>query len=192
VVEVDRGVVELGRRELGVDAIPGLDVRIADARTALAELPDASADLIVGDAFGARTVPWHLATAEFAGQVHRVLRPDGVYVLNIIDSDPLALVAAEAATLATRFGHLALLARPDQLAGGGRGNVVMVASDRPLDLAALAGRAAARGEPGSVVDDVGVRSLAGGATVLTDDYAPTDQLLGGSLLASLHRRAVVG
>ncbi|WP_214400932.1 fused MFS/spermidine synthase [Pseudonocardia lacus] len=185
VLEVDRGVVELGRRELGVDAIPGLDVRIADARTALAQLPAASADLVVGDAFGARTVPWHLATAEFVGQVHRVLRPDGVYLLNVIDADPMALVAAEAATLATRFGHVALLVRPDQLAPGGGGNVVLVASDRPLDLGALADRAASRGEPGSVVDDAAVRALATGADVLTDDFAPTDQLLGGSLWSVL-------
>jgi MFS family permease len=178
VLEVDRGVVELGRRELGVDTIPGLRVRIGDARTELTALPTASADLVIGDAFGARSVPWHLATAEFAEQVHRVLRPGGVYVLNVIDADPMDLLAAEAATLDTRFAHVALLARPDQLAPGGRGNTVLVASNRPLDLTALAARTAARGEPGSVVDETGVRELTTGATVLTDDFAPVDQLLG--------------
>ncbi|HZG90689.1 MAG TPA: fused MFS/spermidine synthase [Pseudonocardia sp.] len=178
VLELDRGVVELGRRELGVDAIPGLDVRVGDARTELGRLSTASADLVVGDAFGARSVPWHLTTVEFADQVQRVLRPDGVYVLNIIDSAPLDLVAAEVATLGTRFPHVALLARPDQLAPGGGGNSVLVASNRPLDLAALAARAAAHGEAGSVVDDADVRALAAGATVLTDDFAPVDQLQG--------------
>jgi MFS family permease len=178
VLEVDRGVVELGRRELGVDAIPDLAVRIGDARTELAAEPTASADLVVGDAFGARSVPWHLATAEFAEQVHRVLRPDGIYVLNVIDRDPWDLLAAEVATLAARFPHVALLARPDQLAPGGSGNAVLVASDRPLDPAALAARAAARGEPGSVVDDARVRELVRDAVVLTDDFAPVDQLLG--------------
>jgi MFS family permease len=178
VLEVDRGVVDLGRRELGVDAIPGLDVRVGDARTELAALPSASADLVVGDAFGARSVPWHLATAEFADQVRRVLRPDGVYVLNVIDADPLALLAAETATLDARFPHVTLLARPDQLAPGGGGNAVLVAADRAVDLDGLAARAAARGEPGSVVDGEGVRALTDGAAVLTDDFAPVDQLLG--------------
>lgn len=178
VLEVDPGVVELGRRELGVAQIPGVDVRIGDARSLLTALPAASADLVVGDAFGARSVPWHLATAEFAAEVHRVLRHDGVYVLNVIDRDPWRLLAAEVATLAARFPHVVLLVRPDQLAPGGGGNAVVVASDRPIDLAALAARAAARGEPGSVLDDAATRRFAADAPVLTDDRAPVDQLIG--------------
>ena len=46
--------------------------------------------------------------------VRRVLRPGGVYLLNVIDNDPLALVRAQAATLASRFPHVVALARPDQ------------------------------------------------------------------------------
>jgi spermidine synthase len=141
-------------------------------------MPSASADVVVGDAFGARSVPWHLATAEFAADVHRVLRHDGVFVLNVIDHDPWHLLAAEAATLADRFPHVALMARPDQLAPGGGGNAVIMASDLPIDVAALAARAADRGEPGSVRDDARTRAFASGGHVLTDDWAPVDQLLG--------------
>ena len=177
VLEVDAGVVELGRRELGLAEIPGVDVRIGDARTLLAALPSASADVVVGDAFGARSVPWHLATAEFAADVHRVLRHDGIYVLNVIDHDPWSLLAAEVATLAQRFPHVALLARPEQLAPDGGGNAVVVASDRPIDAAALAARAAARGEPGSVLDEAATQRFAADAPVLTDDWAPVDQLM---------------
>jgi len=177
VLEVDKGVVDLGRRELGVGTIPGVDVRIGDARSLLAALPDASADVVVGDAFGARSVPWHLATAEFVADVHRVLRHDGVYVLNVIDHDPWRLLAAEVATLAHRFPHVALLARPEQLAPGGGGNAVIVASDLPIDTAALAGRAALRGEPASVLDAGAALRFARDAPVLTDDWAPVDQLI---------------
>ncbi|WP_300010367.1 fused MFS/spermidine synthase [Pseudonocardia sp.] len=176
VLEVDAGVVDLGRRELGVDQIPGVDIRIGDARTELAQLPDGSADLVVGDAFGARSVPWHLATREFTDEVRRVLRPGGLYVLNVIDRDPLALLAAEAATVAERFVTVALLIRPDQLAPGGGGNAVLVASDTAPDLAELAAAAAARGEPGSVLDDAATREFARDAPTLTDDHAPVDQL----------------
>jgi MFS family permease len=177
VLEVDEGVVELGRREPGVAGIPGVDVRIGDARSLLAALPAASADVVVGDAFGARSVPWHLATTEFVADVHRVLRHDGVYVLNVIDHDPMRLLAAEVATLAHKFRHVALLARPEQLAPGGGGNAVIVASDLPIDVAVLAERAAVRGEPASVLDADAARRFAGDAPVLTDDWAPVDQLI---------------
>jgi MFS family permease len=177
VLEVDEGVVELGRRELGVAEIPGVDVRIGDARTLLAGLPAASANVVVGDAFGARSVPWHLATAEFVADVHRVLRHDGIYVLNVIDHDPWRLLAAEVATLANSFPHVALMVRPDQLAPGGGGNAVLVASDVPIDVAALGKRAGARGEPDSVLDAGVARRFAGDAPVLTDDWAPVDQLM---------------
>jgi SAM-dependent methyltransferase len=177
VLEVDEGVVELGRRELAVGEIPGVDVRIGDARSLLAALPDASADVVVGDAFGARSVPWHLATAEFVTDVHRVLRNDGVYVLNVIDHDPWRLLAAEVTTLAHKFPHVALLARPEQLGPGGGGNAVIVASDLPIDVAALEERAAVRGEPASVLDAGAALRFAGDAPVLTDDWAPVDQLI---------------
>jgi hypothetical protein len=178
VFEVDRGVVELGRRQLGMDDVPGLDVRIGDARTLLAEVPTAAVDVVVGDAFGARSLPWHLATAEFAAEVHRVLRHDGIFVLNVIDHDPWRLLASETATVADRFPHVALMAGPEQLAPGGGGNAVIVASDLPVDVAALAGRASARGEPDSVRGDADTRAFAGEAKVLTDDWAPVDQLIG--------------
>jgi len=177
VLEVDEGVVELGRRELGVAEIPGVEVRIGDARNRLAALPDSSADVVVGDAFGARSVPWHLATAEFVADVHRVLRTDGLYVLNVIDHDPWHLLAAEVATVAHAFPHVALMVRPEQLAPGMGGNAVVVASDRPIDVSALTERAEERGEPGSVLDGAAALRFAQHAPVLTDDWAPVDQLI---------------
>jgi MFS family permease len=177
VLEVDSGVVELAMRSLGAGDIPGVEVWTGDARTTFDDLPDASVDVVIGDAFGARSVPWHLATVEFVDEVRRVLRPDGVYLINVIDNDPLRLLRAEAATVSARFAHTALLARPDQLAAGGGGNAVLVGSDRPIDLAALAVRASERGEPGSVLGKSAVLDLVGDAPVLTDDRAPVDQLL---------------
>ncbi len=176
VLEVDAGVVELGRRELGVDEIPDLDIRVGDARTELAQLPDNYADLIIGDAFGARSVPWHLATTEFTDEVRRVLRPGGLYVLNIIDRDPLTLLAAETATVAKRFVHVALMIRPDQFGPGAGGNAVLMASDDALDTETLDRLATGRGEPGSVLDDARTREFARGAPIPTDDRAPVDHL----------------
>ena len=170
-------MVDLGYRELGVGSIAGIDVRVGDARITLRSLAGSSADLVVGDAFGARTAPWHLATTEFIDDVRRVLRPGGVYVLNVIDNDPRALVATQVATVAARFPHVAVLARPDQLVRGGGGNFVLVAADRPLDRAALQECLARLGEPAMVLDEAATRALAGDARPLVDDHAPADQLI---------------
>ena len=96
VLEVDGDLVELVRERLGLRTGPDLRVRVGDARVTLRGEPTDSADLVVGDAFGGVAVPWHLTTEEFARDIRRVLRPDGLYLLNVIDYEPRALVRAEA------------------------------------------------------------------------------------------------
>ena len=66
VLEVDGELVGLARERLGLRTGPDLRAVIGDARVTLADEPTASADVLIGDAFGARAVPWHLATVEFA------------------------------------------------------------------------------------------------------------------------------
>ncbi len=168
VLEVDRQLVDLAREELGLRTGPDLQVEVGDARVTLRGEPDASADLVVGDAFGGRSVPWHLATREFAEDVRRVLRPDGVYLLNVIDFGDLDLIRAEAATLLDVFADVRLVARP----GPAGGNLVLIASAATLP-AAVASRA--RGA--RTLGRAEVARFAGDAGVLTDDDAPADQLL---------------
>jgi SAM-dependent methyltransferase len=168
VLEVDPQVVELARERLGLRSGPELRVRVGDARVLLRGEPADSADVVVGDAFGGRAVPWHLATVEFVADVRRVLRPGGVYLLNVIDRGGLDLLRAEAATLLEAFADVRLVARP----GPAGGNQILIASDRPLPAAvapaSLGARTHRRPE---------VARLARGADVLTDDHAPADQLL---------------
>ena len=173
VLEIDPAVVQVNRERLGLAAVPGVTVATGDARTSLRQEPDAAYDAVVGDAFGSLSVPWHLATREFVADVHRVLRPGGLYVLNVIDNPPLDFVRAEARTLASVFDEIAVLARPNQLSGESGGNYVLVASDAPLDIAALERGAAARGEAGGVTG----REFADGGHLLIDDDAPVDQLI---------------
>ena len=66
-----------------------------DARVNLRRQPDDSRDVVIGDAFGHLVVPWHLATRELVQDVRRVLRPDGVYALNLIDGPRLRFARAE-------------------------------------------------------------------------------------------------
>jgi len=168
VLEVDEPLVDLVRERLGLRTGPALQVRIGDARITLGREPAGSAGLVVGDAFGARSVPWHLATVEFAREIRRVLRPGGVYALNVIDQGPLALLRAQAATLATVFADVALVDQP----GPDGGNLVLLASDAPLAPGVASTARGAR-----PLDRAAVLRLAAGADPLTDDDAPADQLL---------------
>ncbi len=177
VLEVDPLIPQIGRDRLGLVTGTDLAVVVGDARTSIAAQPAGSYDVVVGDAFGSLAVPWHLTTAQMVAEVRRVLRPGGVYVLNVIDYPPLAFVRAETATLLGAFDDVALMALPTSLAGEGGGNLVLVASDRPLPVDRLGELAAQRGERDSVLGRAGSVEFAGDAQVLTDDDAPVDQLL---------------
>ncbi|HEU0102429.1 MAG TPA: fused MFS/spermidine synthase [Mycobacteriales bacterium] len=174
VLEVDPGVLALDRDRLGLVTGPDLTVRIGDARTSIAELPSAAYDVVVGDAFGSLAVPWHLTTREMVAQVRRVLRPGGVYLLNVIDNPPNAFARAEAATLTEAFDVVLRVGSTRQRDGLVGGNHVLVASDAPLPAQELAARSRARGGDDVVTD---AAPFAAGQQVLTDDDAPVDQLL---------------
>lgn len=181
VLELDGELVELDRQLLGVRTGPDLRVEVGDARVQLRREPDRGYDLVVGDAFGYLVVPWHLATREMAEQVRRVLRPDGVYTQNVIDYPPARFIRAEVATVAAVFPHLALVAPRDALVGRAGANFVIVASKAPLPLGSIRTRLdeLTTGEPPAIITGAELDEFVGGARVLTDDYAPVDQLLVG-------------
>ena len=152
-----------------------------DARTNVRDLADDSADLIIGDAFGGRSVPWHLTTEEFIRDLDRVLRPDGTYAANLIDQPPLGFVKAEVATLREVFEHVAIVGPAERVAGELGGNFILVASHRPIDVAAIEAASVARLDPErAVTDPAALDEFVGGADVLTDEHAPVDQLLATS------------
>jgi MFS family permease len=180
VLELDGELIALDRAELGVRPGPGLRVEVGDGRVRLAAQPSASHSLLIGDAFGHLVVPWHLATRELVAEVRRVLRPDGRYAQNVIDYPPFRFVRAELATVRDVFPHVALAAVPDALAGRRGANFVIVASATPLPLAAWRGRLLQMAEqPVRVLEGAELDGFIGDSRVLTDDYAPVDQLLVG-------------
>ncbi len=177
VLEVDPGVVAIDREQLGLETSADLEVRVGDARVGLAAEPAGERDLVVGDAFGGLSVPWQLTTVEALGLVDRALTDGGVYVANLIDHPPLDFVRAELATMRQVWPHVLLLARAPVLAGEDGGNLVAVASSRPLDEATLTGALLAQDSTWQVAAPDEVAAFAGDAQVLTDDAAPVDQLL---------------
>ncbi len=177
VLELDPTLVEIATRQLGLRTGPDLRVEVGDARLGLRDQPDGSYDVVVGDAFGGQAVPWHLATREFTAGIERVLRPGGVYAINLIDYPPLGFARAEAATLQAVFEHVAVIAPPARLDRAEGGNFVLVASDEPIDAAAITARNRRRGDDDEVATGARLERFVGDAPVLTDDYAPVDQLL---------------
>ncbi|MFG1607496.1 fused MFS/spermidine synthase [Actinoplanes sp. NPDC049265] len=179
VLELDGGLVELDRRELGLRTGPRLRTQVGDARVGLAEQPTGAYDLVIGDAFGHLVVPWHLATREMAADISRVLKADGVYAQNVIDYPPDRFIRAELKTVAAVFPHVALIAPPAALAGETGSNFVIVGSRAPLPTAALSEALGLADEPVKLVTGPELTAFIGDSRVLTDDYAPVDQLLEG-------------
>ncbi len=114
--------------------------------SASATQADHSRDVVVGDAFGSLSVPWHLATREFIAEVDRVLRPEGVWVQNVIDYPTFQFARAELATLRERFEHVYAIAPQADFDGSTGGNLVLVASHRALDRDELSGLVAKHGD----------------------------------------------
>jgi hypothetical protein len=177
VSEIDPGVIEIDVEQLGAQLGGGIDVRAEDGRAGLRRLADDSRDLVVGDAFGGVSVPFHLTTHEALSEVDRVLVPDGLYVANLIDHPPLGFARAELATLTAIFDHVALAAEADTLTGDGGGNLVAVAADTPIDLSGFVDAMGAAGLGWSAIEGAALDRWIGDAEVLVDDHAPVDQLL---------------
>jgi spermidine synthase len=177
VLELDPEVLATAREELGLQTSEALSVVLGDARLSLRDEPDATYDLVIGDAFAGPAVPWHLTTRELAADVARALRPGGIYAVNIIDYPPLRLARAQLATLAEAFEHVGVLGPASRVTGASGGNVILLASDEPLPGSALLAADRARGGSAHLAVDEGVADFLAGALVLDDDFAPTDQLM---------------
>jgi spermidine synthase len=177
VLEVDPGVIAIDRARLGLHTSDRLRVRVVDARIGLRDEPPRQRDLVVGDAFGGLSVPWQLTTREALQLVDAALRDDGVYAVNLIDNPPLDFVRAELATMRDVWPHVVLIADAAVLAGDDGGNVVAVASRRPLPVDALEAQLAEFDVPWRVADGAPLDDFVGDAPVLTDDHAPVDQLI---------------
>ena len=176
VVDADRGLLDVVAEHLPLPDGAGIELRAADARAWLEAAPDRSADVVVADVFGGSRVPAHLTTLPYAREAERVLRADGVYLANLADGAPFAFLRSQLATFGAVFEELALVAEPGVLRGRRFGNAVLVASHRPLDLAALARRTAADAFPARVEHGDRLREFVAGARPVEDvDAVPSPE-----------------
>jgi len=173
VLELDPTLVTVAEERLGLVQGDWLRIEIGDARLTLRGENDGTYDVVVGDAFSSLSVPWHLTTQEFLEEVQRKMNSDGMYIMNVIDRTEARFVHAELQTLSRVFPFIAVAAPPNYLELTNAGNFVLVGSNSQLDKAAIEA-ALPDGELILFNDDA--KAWAATGQVLTDEFAPTDQL----------------
>jgi hypothetical protein len=144
---------------------------------------DRKFSLVIMDAFGSSSIPFHLVTTEAFGLVKSRMTDDGVLAINIETREwHDILTRSLAATLHTQFAHV--LALPIAEPPNTLGNVILLASDREMELddGVLGDPYAALPFPYTHMRVVERRHAwanrfepdTAGAPVLTDDRNPVD------------------
>jgi spermidine synthase len=182
VIEIDPGVTEVAHQVLGLARDTRIVTYNQDARLYLEQEPAERYDLVMGDAFNDYSVPYHLTTREFNERVHAWLAEDGLYFVNIIDGPRREFLRSYLHTLSQTFDHVYLAPTIEAWREVSRSTFVLIASDHPLDLALLRQQ---EGHDGFSLlaerllnsGQVDALLAEGPVVMLTDRYAPVDQML---------------
>jgi spermidine synthase len=134
VLEPDAALTEAVRRQLPLPRGHRIRVRPVDGLTGVAALRDASADVVVVDAYASGRVPAELSSVEWFTDVGRVLVPGGLLVANVADEPGMRYAARVAAGARRALGHVALVGLHEVLKGKRFGNLVLLGSVSPVDL----------------------------------------------------------
>jgi len=187
VAELDPLVTDTARKMLFVET-DSMRIEHRDARVVLRRQPPNTFDVVYADAFHDISLPYHLATREYNQLVRSRLKPNGLYVMNVLDVFPNPqLVKSMAKTLAEDFRYVSvwLDGLPQEPA---RQTFVIAATDReefPLEIEA------SHGMPGRWYRiDEPLRSTGTSLSslpVLTDDYVPVEKLVSALLYGRLGR-----
>ena len=182
VIEIDPAVTATARTRLGLSASSRIRSFNEDARTFLLEWADPQQyDVVFGDAFNDLSIPYHLTTVEFNRIVEKRLKPDGIYLVNVIDKfEDGEFLKAYANGLRAVFPHVYIFGRGTAFQPFDRNTYVLMASRQPLDrefeaVAAIQSEA----DRTTPLDEERLNAYlkSGRALTLTDDFAPVDQLL---------------
>jgi len=173
-IDSDAALIEFVRQRLPFGQPgrkSGIRVRLADARSALAQLRPGSFDVVVADLFAAGRTPPHLTSAEFTAEAAQPLTADGLFAANIADGPPLPHARARVAAIRSVFASACLISDAGVLRGRRFGNLVVAGSQRDLPVAELVRRTAADPFPGRVVYRADLDRFVAGARPITDASA---------------------
>lgn len=136
-IDVDDILLGCARRWFDLPRSPALSLRAGDGAAEIEKFRPDALDVIVRDAFDHDSVPSALQTGTFFASCASALKDSGLYVANVPDSGDHRTLRADLTMLSDHFAHLAAATEPAILKGRRRGNVVVLASNSPLDTASL-------------------------------------------------------
>ncbi len=180
VAEIDPAVTKAAHDYMWLsERLPGLAIHHRDGRELLRSLPAAPAfDVIFTDAFRDISIPAHLVTREFHGEIARRLTRRGFYAVSVVDdgSRPRFLYSL-LRTLKKDFPIVEVWLGADDIGAAGRTTFVVVASALPTPAAEIS---SSRGIPRTWTrwPAADLAGLVSGANlpILTDDFAPVGRL----------------
>ena len=189
VAEIDPQVTQAAFQAFGLPRTTPIKIFDLDARNHvddLLALPAGAAsgdrfepfDFVYADAFNHYSPPFHLTTYEFNEKLRKLMSPEGVFMANVIDVYRSGqFIGAMINTVEQSFPHVyaissALLGPSDD---DGRDTFIVVGSARPLPLNEIDWDSYL----GMVLDpeQLAVLRRRSKGLVLTDDFAPVDNLL---------------
>ncbi len=183
VIEIDPEVTRVAFDYLGLPRDTGITTYNEDARTAVLKLPEHQYDLIIGDAFNDLSVPYHLTTHEFNEQIRLLLKDNGLYAVNVVDKlNSGRFLIAFVNTLQLTFPYVYVICDSPKWEDDSISPHVVVGSFQPLSSAALSQANAQAGKLSLVSHILPEDTLISLLNVrrnilLTDDYAPVDNLM---------------
>lgn len=186
VAEIDPVVLEACHVAMGLPRDTTIRTFLNDARIVVAQMPaERKYDLIIGDAFSDVAVPWHLTTLEFHRSLKTHLSDGGLLLTNVIEDYHKGgfFLGSYIHTVKQVFRHVYVFCTGREGVCLGQDNFVVLAtdSDDPELDRYLRSLGAWHGTDfaGSRLSDEQVADLTarGGWRVLTDDFAPVENLL---------------
>lgn len=177
VIEIDPLVTETAYQVLGLSRDTEIVSYNEDARLFLDREPNRQYSLVFGDAFNDFSVPYHLTTHEFNQRVHSWLADDGLYVVNLIDGPRGDFLRAYIRTLRQTWAFVYPVMEHGDWGAASRNTFVLIASDQPLDPIHVAEASFRLAEQLWMRDETDVLLSQGAPLVLTDRFAPVDQML---------------
>ena len=187
VVEIDPGVTRAATEAFGLEPNTSIRTFNMDAQNYVDELLERQRttgqktryDFIYEDAINDYSVPFQLTTRQFNDKIARLLTDDGVYMVNLIDvSDSGLLLGAIINTLEKTFSYVSVITEAG-VPRSHRNTFVVIAAKRRIALDSLYEEYKKKGtilRHLSESDLCTLRQKADGL-VLTDDYAPVENLL---------------
>jgi len=186
VTEIDPVVTRAAFEAFGLPKESSIHSYDMDARNRVADLirekragkPVPTFDYILGDAFSDFSVPYHLTTLEFNQLLNELLSNEGVYMLNLIDMLASGrFLGAVLNTCRQVFPHVYVFAAGET---SERNTFIVINAKRSLNLEGIADSIRAKSHlPAVQLNEASLGRLAeiNGDIVLTDDYAPVENLL---------------